>query len=305
MTLHRHRRPGRTAGPRPHRIAALAALVATLLTACATPYTPRPAEVAAPAEVRLALFGSGAAIAMASATIDRDLDGQQESRRGNAPSPFLPGSRSTLLRAFSLEAHAAFGVVPPCEAGPILGTSRIGAEMRCQLLHEDRAPVSLTLAAAGGTGILLDRGGPWARAGADISRRTGAFIPSLNPALSWGTENHLLRLDLPPEYDGSARNPNLVASARLVRRELRVVPAAGLTWVPRRVERMSLQHGLILEDIGLRIHVGLVPWITVASSDSGRLTCTWCQDVEVLDMDLRWGALLVLGVSTRPVSLRR
>lgn len=284
----------------------LLALAATAFAgACALPYTPRPAEVSGPGELRLALYAPMVGVAPAKVTFDRDVDGVLESRRANAAAPMNPGLSTIILRAFSLEGHAAIGVGHDCEVGAILGPARLGGEARCRFVDELKdAPLSGAFGLSGGYAPMLDRNGVWGRVGVDLSRRYGSFAPSLNPALSWAPETHVAQLGLPRAYT-SSNNPNIEASGRLVRRDLRFVPALGLTWYPRRVERITLQGGVQHSDTGLRVHAGIVPWVVLQSDAPRSLRCSQCIDVEVRDVDVTWGTLLVLGLSTAPRRLGR
>ncbi len=152
-------------------------LVILMGPACAPSLRPRTAEVMHPGGLALSI-AANSTVGVGRADT-REEDGNGGTTTGNSgpltafPVSLIPG----------LEMNLRFGVFPRCELGFFFPYMRLGGELRCAILDEtQRSPVSLAGSAA--IGYLPWRGGPWVRAGFDLSgsmRKYGCIRLPMHP----------------------------------------------------------------------------------------------------------------------------
>ena len=168
----------------------------------------------------------------------------------------------------SIEAQAAYSLFDGCEGGAMLGLIRIGAELRCGVLDEDRgAPLSAALSIGAAQQIsrvvaqVISRGGgklnPFPRgqelrAGLDLSKRLGGVTPLLNVNIGYVRQWREVQSGLPGGFEGDhfADNPGDIP---VERDELRLSIPVGfaLESDPQSGERVQ------------RVMLGVVPEITL------------------------------------------
>ena len=151
---------------------------------------PRTAQVAKPGEFALTISANVG-------TLEREEAGVRMT-----PSAPVSKQRSVLALPYGfdpnmvfggwvgmVEVSARLGLFAPCEGAIAASLLRPGLEMRCMLVKESGVtPVSIAMS----TGVFYSTfgGGPWGRAGVDVSRWFGDWSPLFGAYLSAGPERH-------------------------------------------------------------------------------------------------------------------
>jgi hypothetical protein len=197
---------------------------------------------------------------------------------------------------FWWEGSLRYGLFRPCEVGALLGFFRLGGELRCGLLDETRgAPFSLAAAAGGAFLPFYGRGGPWWRAGLDLSRQHQRLLWMLNPYVSRGPEGHQMLLeDYPADYLDTGPDPthsyNASPYLQVVRSEWRLAAAVGVGFLT----------GSADEETGLAVILGLVPYVTLDADRAEVVDCHNCSALGGVRFAEDFGLTLTVGV-TGPV----
>jgi len=194
------------------------------------------------------------------------------------PASILPG----------LEFNLRFGLFHPCEMGLMFPYLRLGAEMRCAILDETRGWFA-SLAGSVAAAYLPLRGGPWVRAGFDLSRRfKKRFAPLLNLYVTYGPAAHAVTLpgDKVPYEGGAEEGPWAYALRDEVRLEIPVGMAI-------QVKTKSYSS------FGADVFFGVVPHLTLWSGEPASLQCHNCVGVETTGFEEDFGISIVLGYEAR------
>lgn len=259
----------------------LLVLAPLLLTSCASPLYPRPADT--PPSGRWSVDGATTLMAVGADQAQvRDPTGNVRRFRGLGGNFEEAGGAMPL---FVPELAGRIGVTHALEAGAIVGPFRLAAEARIGLLAERNGyPVSLALAQAVGYQPFYHRKGPWLRTGIDLSHRFGSVVVMSNLYLTHGQEAHAFPVGLPSRPEDAQVADAPPQHAQVVVREMRFLPALACG--------THLESGYVM--------IGVVPWFTVRSWPLEHASCDGClPGYEVISYRENFGASLVVGGSFR------
>ena len=260
------------------------AVVAAAVTAgaCASALRPRTAEVMDPGR---AAFSIAANATFGLGYVDLELpEGERKTLKGNSGA--LGDFPFTLMPA--IEMGLRFGIFPRCELGLMFPYLRLGGEIRCAILDERKmSPVSL--AGSVGAAYLVWRGGPYVRAGFDVSRRFKTkhpLAPMLNLYVSYGPQGHALGMSSKevPFAGGAEQAP----WAWILRDEVRLEMAVGMSITAKE------EHGMKAD-----IFFGVAPHVAVWEGDLVEAACQNCVDVDVRGFREEFGISIVVGGELR------
>jgi hypothetical protein len=257
--------------------------IAACVSGCLPGAFPRTAEVAKPGEFALTISASAGTLEQEEATVRATPSAAPGKQRSVLALPY--GFDPNMLFGGwvgMIEVSARMGLFAPCEGALDASLLRPGLEMRCMLVRESRVtPVSIAMS----TGVFYSTfgGGPWGRAGVDVSRWLGDVAPLFGVYMSAGPERHGFKIDVPPVdttnvYDEFGGGPYVYA----VRNELRLSVPLGVA-----IAADSARRG--------RFVVGVVPYVIPWASSFPRERCIECGDATAGGVVASYGASLALG----------